>query len=42
MQSLTDMLAEGHLVRILNVASNLFDSLVHFDCAIIAFPGFIC
>ena len=42
MQSLADMLAGGHLLRILNVASNLFDPLLHFDYAIIAFPGFIC
>ena len=42
MQSVTDMLSEGHLVRILNVDSNLFDPLLHFDYAIIAFPSFLC
>ena len=42
MQSLTVVLAESHLVRILNVASKLFDALLHFDYAIIAFPSYIC
>lgn len=41
MPSLTVMLPQGHLVRILNVANN-FVALLHFVYAIIAFPSFIC